>query len=304
MKNALPGDYLHLHFLVLIWGFTAILGLLITIPPVEVVFFRTLLAAAGLGALMLFQRRSFRLPRRGLLMILVAGFVIGAHWILFFASARISTASISLAGLATTSFWTSLLEPLFMKRKIRWYEISLGLVVVGGLYIVFHFELDHTAGLIMAVSAAVLSALFSVMNAKLATVYHHHVITFYEMLGACMGTLLFLPVYLEFLADGPLQLTPTSSDWIYLLILAFICTVYPYSAAVKLMKRITAFAVNLTVNLEPVYGIILAVIFFGDQEKMNAEFYIGAGVILLATLSYPAISRRYGQKPLSVDSFR
>lgn len=298
-------SYLHLHFLVLIWGFTAILGLLITIPPVEVVFYRTLFASLGLGLLMYFNHLSFSIGRKEIVKLLFTGSLIAGHWILFFASARISTVSVCLAGMATTSFWTSFLEPLVLKKRIKWYEVFLGIIVIIGLYVIFHFEFDHALGLFLALISAFLAALFTVINSQFAKIHHHHTITFYEMAGACISILLFFPIYKQwFAADHQLSLFLSNPDLLYISILAFICTVYAYSASIDLMKKLSAFTVNLTVNLEPVYGIILAVIIFGEREKMNAGFYIGAMVILLSVLAHPLLNKYYHRKYLEIDNLR
>ncbi len=303
--SATSKDYLHLHFLVLLWGFTAILGLLIRIPSVEVVFYRTLLSTLGLGLVMKLSHISFKIGRQEILKILGTGFLIAGHWILFFASARVSNASVCLAGMATTAFWTSFLEPLAMKRKIKWFEVVLGLVVVAGLYIIFHFEVRYALGLFMALGSALLAAIFTVINSHFTVKHNHYTITFYEMAGAFLGTVLFFPLYIKWFAvNGQLNLAINGMDFLYISILAFVCTVYAYSASIRLMKKMSAFVVNLTVNLEPVYGIILAFIIFGDKEKMVPGFYIGALVILLSILSYPVLNRRYQRRFLETDTLR
>jgi len=298
-------DYLHLHFLVLIWGFTAILGLLITIPPVEVVFYRTLFAFVGLGLLMYINKLSFSIGKAQIIRLFFTGSLIAGHWILFFTSARISTASVCLAGMATTSFWTSFLEPLVLKKKIIWYEVFLGLIVIVGLYIIFHFEFDHALGLLLALTSAFLAALFTVINGRFAKVLHHQTVTFYEMLGACISIVMFFPLYRLFFSENlQLNLQLSISDTFYILLLAIVCTVYAYSASIELMKKISAFSVNLTVNLEPVYGIILAVLIFGEKEKMHLGFYIGAGIILISVLAHPLLTKYYHRKHLETDNLR
>ncbi|MEM8565269.1 MAG: DMT family transporter [Bacteroidota bacterium] len=291
-------DYLQLHFIVFLWGFTAILGLLISIPSVEIVFWRTLLASAGLGALLLLRKRDFKIGLVEGLKIGGTGVLISLHWILFFASARVSTASVCLAGMATCSLWTSLLEPLISRRSIKFFEVMLGLIVILGLYVIFRFEFDHALGLAMAVVSAVLSALFSVINAQFTHRHNPYMITFYEMMGACLGTVLFFPIYTKFFSNVSLRLLPEGLDWLYILILALVCTVYAYSISVELMKRMSAFVVNLAVNLEPVYGIILALIIFGDKEQMQPGFYLGTGIILLSVLSYPILNRLFKRSKL------
>ncbi len=285
-------NYLHLHFIVLIWGFTAILGLLISMPAVELVFYRTLLAGLLLAVVVKVRGKDYILSPKHLAALLATGALISAHWILFFAAARVANASVCLAGMATCSLWTALFEPLSSRQPVRLLEILLGLLVVLGLYVIFHFEFDHALGLILAVTSAMLAAVFTIINGRFTHRYDALVITGYEMGGAFLSTALFLPFYRETLAEGQqLHLLPTATDWLYMGVLASVCTVYAYSSAVQLMKKFSAFAMNLTVNLEPVYGIVLAFLFFGEKERMTAGFYLGTLVILLAVLAYPALSR-------------
>ena len=284
--------YLLLHFIVLIWGFTAVLGLLISIPSVEVVFYRTLIASVALGALLLLWQQPMVLKRSDMLSIVGTGALIATHWILFFAAARVANASVCLAGMATCSLWTSLLEPLMTGRKIRAYEVGLGLLVIVGLYVIFRFEFDHALGLTMAIGSAMLGAVFTVLNAKFTRRHNAYVITFYEMAGACLSVALFFPFYAAYLSEtGTLLLVPSATDWLYLLILSLVCTLYAFSVSVNLMKYVTAFAMNLTNNLEPVYGILLAVLVFGEREAMSLPFYLGTAIILLSVLAYPVIRR-------------
>ena len=290
--TATSKDYFLLHFIIILWGFTAILGLLIRTPPVELVFFRTMLATAGLGLIIWLSKIRIVTTYTNTLRLLGTGILISAHWILFFGSARISTASVCLAGMATTSFWTSILEPVSKGQKIRILEVFFGFLVIIGLYLIFHFEFDHALGLLLALASAFLAALFTVINSHMTHSQNQYVISFYEMMGAFFATALFLPVYAYTYAEqGILQLTPTGMDWIYLSILAFVCTVYPFSISIELMKRISAFLVNLSVNMEPVYGIILAVLIFGEKEKMNTGFYLGTLIILLSVILYPMLRR-------------
>lgn len=297
-------SYFKLHFIVLIWGFTAILGLLIALPAVEVVLFRTFLATLTLGILLTARKRNFAIGKKEIIKIVATGFIIAAHWILFFWAARVSTASVCLAGIATCSFWTSLFEPVMTNRKVKIYEVILGVVVVFGLYIIFRFEFQYALGITMAIVSAMLASIFTVLNGQFTHRHNPYTITFYEMLGAFLGTLLFLPFYAIYLSEGTVQLLPSSLDWVYLLILSIICTVYAFSASVKIQQVLSAFVVNLTVNLEPVYGIVLAFLIFGEQEEMSAGFYLGTLVILLSVLSYPLINKMAKRKALQSDVLR
>lgn len=298
-------DFAFLHFIVLIWSFTAILGVLIDLPSVEIVFFRTLLSAMGLFVVILLAKKSFRFRAgKDYLITLGTGALIAAHWILFFLSARVSNVSICLAGIATCSLWTSILEPLYNQRKIRAFEVILSVLAFIGIVIIFNVAFDHILGLALAMLSAFIAALFTVINGKLTRRQDSFVITYYEMIGATLSIVLFFPLYLNLQGVYTLQLNPSWSDLGYLLILALICTVFAYSFSVQLMRRLSAFSVNLTVNLEPVYGIIMALMLFPEREKMTSGFYLGTGLILLSVLIYPLINRAYKKKALETDIWR
>ena len=284
-------DYLQLHFIVFIWGFTAVLGVLIQIPATEVVFFRTGIASFCLALVMIASKRKLFPGLMPALIMMGIGAIIGIHWILFFTATEVSNASITLAGLSTCAFWTSLIAPLFTKSRIRMLEVSLGILVLAGLYLIFMFEFDHTLGLILSLLAAILSSLFSIFTSKISHKYDAGTITFYQMLGACAITVIFFPIYTKyFTATGTLALSPSGEDWFYLLILAVLCTVYPYIVTTNLLKRITPFAMNLTINLEPIYGISLAILMLGENDKLNAGFYSGGLLIFLSVMAYPVIN--------------
>lgn len=290
---ASTADYFKLHFVIFLWGFTAVLGLLISIPAVEMVLFRTFLAAVGLGALIYFSSASFKVPKGDLVKIIGTGFIVGIHWIAFFASAKVSNASVSLVGFATGSLWTAFLDPLFGRKSIKGFEVILGLVVVVGLYVIFSFDFRYPLGLALGIASGFTIALFSIFNARFVKKTHPYTITFFEMIGAFLCTALFLPLYKTTWAiDHELQLIPSASDWFYIAILSLLCTVYAYSASIELLKRLSVFFVQLSMNLEPLYGIVMAVLVFGASEKMQVSFYIGTAIILCAVLSYPLLQNK------------
>ena len=298
-------DTAMLHLLVVIWGFTAILGAVIDLPSVELVFFRTLIAAAGLLVVIVAWRKGvFLSTPQDYFLILFIGSIVAGHWILFFLAAKIANISICLAGMATCSLWTSFLEPLFTKRRIKPFEVALSVVAFAGIIIIFNVEFDNILGFSIACISAFLAAVFSVINAKLIKRIDPYVITLYEMVGACISIVLFFPFYLQMEGVDQLHLTPSLSDWGYLLILSLVCTVFAYSYSVLLMKRLSAFFVNLTTNLEPVYGIIMALLLFPEKEKMTSGFYLGTGLILLSVLVYPIINKAYKRKALDPDLLR
>ena len=297
-------DYIHLHFIVLIWGFTAILGLAINMPPVEMVFYRTLIAALGLYIVIKARGKRFGIDKPiDYWIILGTGSLIALHWITFFLSARVSNVSVSLAGMATCSLWTAFIEPLSVGRKVRGYEVILSIIAFIGIAVIFNAELSFLNGLIIAIFSAFLSALFSVINGRLVKKYDPYVITFYEMIGACISIALFFPIYTVHFVES-IQLVGSITDFLFLSILAIFCTVYAYSISVELMKRLSVFSINLTVNLEPIYGIILALLIFGKSEEMSSGFYLGTGLILVSVLLYPLLNRRFKQRALSTDIIR
>jgi drug/metabolite transporter (DMT)-like permease len=292
MRPATP-DLFRLHFIVVLFGFTGILGKLISIPAVEMVFFRTLLAAIGMGIFIWLSGRSFKLSTWDGMALLLVGAVVALHWLLFFLSARIANVSVSLVGFATASFWTALLEPVFNRTRLNWFELLLGLFVLAGLVIIFGSDFQYSIGLWIGIASGFTCAIFALINAKLVRRIEAVTITLYEMVGATLSIACFFPLYQSQWAENHLlRLNPTLSDWVWLLVLGWLCTVYAYSASVELFKRISVFLFQLTLNLEPVYGILMALLVFGEAERMSLSFYVGAFVIFCAVVAYPFMKRQ------------
>lgn len=289
-QNPTRADFIHLHFVVLVWGFTAILGQLITLPPVEMVFYRTLLAALGIWVYAKWKKKPLLYDSATIIKLILIGFLVAAHWILFFLSARLATISVCLVGIATTAFWTSILEPLLTRRRFQWVEVALGLSVISGIYIILYYEFEIALGLLVAILSAIIASIFTILNSKMVKNTNPFAVAFYEMSGATVAIVFFFPVYAYQFSDG-LELRLSGLDWLYVCLLAFVCTDYAYTAAVHLMKRISAYSVNLTVNLEPVYGILLAVLIFKDEEVLTLQFYIGACIIILSVLLHPVLNK-------------
>ncbi len=283
--------YFKLHFLVILWGFTAILGLLIKLSFIEVVFYRTLFSFLALVVVLQVGKVGFALPPREIAKLVLTGMIIALHWLLFFGAARYANASVSLIGLSTTTLWTAFLEPLVHKRRISIVELFFGLAVIGGLYIIYSDAFTYGLGLLMSLGSALLAAVFSVLNFGFVRRHSPVSITFYEMIGAWLGTLPFLWLLAE--PGQDLLRLPSLADAGYLLILALVCTVYANSEATRLLRQFSAFASNLVINMEPVYGILLALLIFGRSEKMNASFYIGAAVIITVVFLYPVVLRKF-----------
>ena len=289
MKTS-SSDFVRLHFIVILFGFTGIIGKLISIPAVEMVFYRTLLAAIGMGIFLLITRRSARVSVDDLTTLLATGVIVALHWLTFFVSGRIANISVSLVGFATASFWTAFLEPLINRKRIQLLEVLMGLFVLAGLLIIFSSDFDYSIGLLVGILSGLTCAVFTIINARLVTRVEPFTITLYEMVSAAVAVALFLPLYRAQWAEGQqLQLQPTGTDWVWIMVLSLLCTVYAYSAAVELFKRISVFLFQLTLNLEPVYGILMALLVFGETEKMTINFYAGTFIIFCAVIIYPFI---------------
>lgn len=284
MLNDKLKSYLHFHVIVFIWGFTAVLGALISLDAVPLVWYRMLLASGFIFVYIKWKKRNINVTLRKLLLLIVAGLVIALHWLTFFGAIKVSNVSITLALLSTGAFFTSILEPIFYKRKFVGYEIIFGLLVIVGLYIIFQVETDYTLGIILALVSAFLAAVFTLMNGKLIHNTAPSVISFYELNTGVVAISCYL-LYVTFSSDNSKGFnaaffTLSAEDWGYLLILASVCTAYAFIAAVAVMKHLSPYTVMLTTNLEPVYGIVLAFLIFGSKEQMNPQFYYGAALIL------------------------
>lgn len=292
-------DYLRLHFIVFLWGFSAILGKLITLPTPEMVVYRALLAVAGMGMVMYLTKQTFKVTGRDLVILFLIGILVALHWLAFFGSGRVANVSVSLVGFATNSLWAAFLEPWFNRERIKKYQVFLGLLVLSGLYIIFSFDFHYKLGLALGIFAGFSSALFSVFNSRMVKRVSSYAITFYEMIGVFLGGLLFLPIYQTFWStDHQVHLIPQGWDWLYLVLLAGGCSVYAYTVAVELMKRISVFMIQLCLNLEPLYGMAMAVVLFPATEKMPPNFYLGTLVILVAVVSYPLLKKRFDRTVL------
>jgi drug/metabolite transporter (DMT)-like permease len=293
-------DYFKLHFIVFLWGFSGILGKLTTIPAIELVLFRFLLAAFGMFLLILYRKEQLRIEKNDFIYLILIGFIVSIHWLAFFWSARISNVSVSLVGFATNSLWTALLEPLFNRTRIKKYELLLGCIVLVGLYIIFSFNFQYRLGLLIAISAGFTSALFSILNSKMVTRVNPKTITLYEMCGGFLGTALFMLLYIMIANNDIVFFSQalSGSDWICIALLAGVCSIYAYTVAIELMKKVSVFMIQLTLNLEPIYGILMAVMIFGNREKMSLNFYLGTCLILCAVLSYPLLRKRFDKTVL------
>ncbi|MFV8376895.1 DMT family transporter [Flavobacterium sp. LB1P62] len=281
MQNDKLKSYLNLHLIVFIWGFTAILGALITITADALVWYRMFFASVFLSIFIVFKKKSFRIPLKSFVKLILVGLLIALHWIFFFKAIHVSNVSITLSVFSLGAFFASVLEPLFYGRKVLWYEVFFGLIIIAGLALIMKVEVHYLDGMLYALASIILGVLFTLMNGKLIENHDPSVISFYEFLAGVF----FISVYFLFQQKFTLDFfVLTFNNWVLILILASICTAYAFTASVKVMQKLTPYTVMLTTNLEPVYGIVLAYFILGGKEKMSFEFYIGAIIIVITVI--------------------
>lgn len=282
-------NYFHLHLIVFIWGFTAVLGKLITIEALNLVWYRMGIAAIFVLIYLGMVRIPLKVTKRTFLILMVAGLALAIHWVTFFLAIKVSNVSIALATMSTGAFFTAILEPLWYRKKIVWYELVLGAIVILGLGLIFKVESSYGYGMLIAIISALMGVVFTLINSELVQKEKPSVIAWYELsIGVLLITIL-LAVQGKF-DDEFFQLSTT--DWVFMIILASVCTAYAFIGGVKVMKFVAPYTVILTVNLEPVYGIILAFFILGESERMNPMFYLGAAIIISTVIANGVIKNR------------
>lgn len=283
-------EQLQLHFIVLLFGFTAILGKLISLDAVELVGYRMFLAAIGMVGVQLVAGKTWHLPFKTMAAIFGVGALVALHWITFFAAIKVSNVAVTLGCFASVTLFTAILEPLIERRKVWKVEIILGIVIIAGLYIMSRFAFDYWLGIILALVSAFLASLFGVLNKQLTRKHDFILISLYEMAA---GALL-INIFIQAIGGYQQPLWQISGmDWLWLILLAWVCTTYAFIGIVYLLRHLSAYTVALAINLEPVYGILFAYFIFGESERMDGGFYLGAIVILVSVIVYPMLRRRY-----------
>tara|TARA_R110002095_G_scaffold86127_2_gene74892 strand:+ start:137 stop:1048 length:912 start_codon:yes stop_codon:yes gene_type:complete len=275
-------NYLHLHLLVFIAGFTAILGELITIKAIPLVWYRMVIAAILMLIYIKITKVRLKINLISILRLSIAGVIIALHWITFFGAIDEANISITLAMFSTGAFFASFIEPIIYKRSIIWYEILFGIIVIAGVFIITQSEIKYLTGIILGISSAFLASLFAVLNGSFLKRHTATVISFYEFLSGVF----FISIYILCFGEGFSMdfFSLSQSDFWYLFILASVCTAYAFIASVYVMKIISPYTVVLSYNLEPIYGIIMALILFPEKEKMSPSFYYGAIIIISVVL--------------------
>ncbi len=292
MKNPKSANLLLLHFIVFIWGFTGILGKEITLHALPLVGWRTFIAAVAIALFALWRKRSLRASPRVLAQFAGVGLLTAAHWICFFTSIKVANVSVALAVISTTAFFVALVSPIINHGKFQWYELILGVIVIFGLTLIFKFESQYTLGILFALAASLLAAVFSSLNANLVKKYKSTLIGFWEMVFAFIG----VSIFLGWMYHGDyIALIPSARDFYLLVVLGVVCTGFAFIAGIEVMKVLSPFTCALTINMEPIYTIAFALLIYGESEYMSPQFYLGAVVILSTLFLNVWLNKRYGE---------
>jgi drug/metabolite transporter (DMT)-like permease len=277
-----------LHLTVLIWGFTGILGALISINEIQLVWYRVFIASITLFLYLKWTKVDLKIDKITFTKLFFTGAIVGLHWILFFGAIKASNVSVTMVCLSSLTLFTAILEPIFNRTKLSKLDILVGLCIIFGIYLIFKFETQYLKGIIMGLSSAFCASIFSIINAKQVKNRSAVIIGFYELAAAFS----WISIYLIAIGGFNQKMILEKFDLVYLIILGTICTSLAYVAGVAVMKELSAFRVALITNLEPIYAIILAIFIFGNTEKMTYGFYVGAVVILGSIFLYPVIKNK------------
>jgi len=278
MKKA----FIQLHIAIFLAGFTGVLGRLITINEGLLVWYRMFFAALFLFILSFFSRRIKLLPWRQALPLIGIGSIVALHWVFFYGSVKYANVSVSLVCFSTMGFFSAFLDPLISKRKMDLLEILLGVMVMFGVYLIFHFDQGFRWGILYGIISSILAAIFTILNKKYVDKHDAQVITFYELGGGWLSLNLILPFYLQFVEYS--SFVPSFSDFLWLLVLSLLCTVLAFNLSIRALKKISPFTVNLSYNLEPVYGILLAFVIYQEHLELGLSFYAGLFIIFLTVV--------------------
>lgn len=289
--------YLELHLAVFLFGLTALLGGLTDLSAIVIVWWRVLLTSLSLLFLIRLRRLFTSLPLSTIFSFAGIGVIVGLHWVTFYGAVKLSNVSICLVGMSTTSIFTAFLEPIFFRQKIKWYEVFLSLLIVPGMILVVNAtDFSLLTGLWVAMVSAFLSSLFAILNKKQISKTNELSITFLELGSAWIFLSILIPVYVWVSNVQLIMVPPSIEDWLYLVILALLCTTFAYALNLKALKHISAFTSNLALNLEPVYGILLAWLILKENEELSHDFYWGVLIILAAVFGHPLLIRLMRKK--------
>jgi drug/metabolite transporter (DMT)-like permease len=293
MKKA----FIQLHIAVFLAGFTGVLGRLISFNEGMIVWYRLLFTAVTMWVLFGLRKKIEAISVRDILMISIVGFIAAMHWVTFYGSIKYSNVSVALVCFSAIGFFTALFEPLILRKKMNWLELCLGTLTIAGIYIIFHFDTQYKTGIIIGIISAVLASLFPIFNREFLKRINVETMLSWQQTGGLVALSILLPFYLQ---QFPVpSFIPTWEDFAWLLVLSWLCSVIAFQLSSNALKRLSAFTVNLSYNLEPIYGILLAFILYKENEFLSKWFYLGFGIIVFALLIHVVILKRDEKKHLA-----
>lgn len=278
MKEA----FIKLHLSIVLAGFTGLFGKLISLNEGLLVWYRMMFAAIMLYLILKISNKLLAIPVKEQLKIAGTGFILGLHWVFFYGSIKMANVSVGVVCFSLVGFFTALLEPLVIRRRFRMKELLFSLITVAGIVLIFQFDMRYRAGIIVGIISSALAALFTITNKKVGASHPSRMMLLYEMAGGFLGLTCLLPLYLYYFPVD--SILPDMKDFLYLLLLALVCTIGLYLLQIQVLKTVSAFTVNLSYNLEPIYSIILAMLLFAEAKELNTAFYIGLGLIIVSVL--------------------
>lgn len=274
--------YFKMHTAIFLWGFTGLLGKLIHLNEGMLVWYRMLISSIAV-AIIVFYRKSFpKLSKKELLRISAIGFLVMMHWVTFYGSIKLSSISVAMICLSSIALFASILEPLINRKPFDIMEIFFSVFAVTGIALIYHSDLSAAKGIVVGIISALLSAIFSILNKRITSKYESLTISLIELSSGWMLLTVLLPLY--FIIQPTEKFIPDTSDFIYLMILSLVCTVLTWILSLQALRKVSAYTMGLALNLEPVYGIILAILFAGEGKLMNAGFITGAGIIMITVV--------------------
>ncbi len=298
MFKGLNKHFLLLHLIVFIWGFSPILGRYITADTWQLVWFRILITVVVMFTYLKFTKHDFRISRKHFWQLTGIGIIIMLHWLAFYGAIKVSNVSVTMVAFSTGTLFSSIIEPVFFRRKVRMYEIIIGLIIIAAIALIFSIEAQYWLGIVLGIVAAFTSSVFGVLNGIMAHKMRSGIISFYELSAALVG----LTIYI--LCLGKFEVTFFVLDQasvIGLLLLSLVCTVFPFITSVNLAKFISPYTIVLTVNLETVYGIIWAILFFKENNEVQPSFYLGVVIILLAIFLNSYLKKISDKKSIQIS---
>jgi drug/metabolite transporter (DMT)-like permease len=287
--------HIQMHISILLWGATAVLGRGITLGEGMLVWYRMIITSCSLFIFIRLTQKTLRVPRTTLLKLAGIGVLLMIHWLFFYGAVKYSNVSITLSLFSSTTLFTALIEPVITEKKFNRAELLFSLMAMAGVCIIFYTDTNqYGIGIFLALMAAFVGAFFNILNRNVVKTVSSEVVSFYEILCGLIALTLFLPLYLHVFKVQ--KLWPTNTDWLLLAILAIMCTHVTLVLSLNALRHLSAFTLNLAINLEPVYGIALAFAIFGENKQMGRGFFAGTVLILASVALHGYMAARASKK--------